>query len=283
MKVSKELPPGGEALAGALGAVAALVVVYPLDIIKTRLQVNRQTIGRVARDIIHKDGLLGLYYGMPAALLGVFSTNYAYFYWYSLLRSNYQQLVAEQISIGWELLVGAVAGAFAQCTTIPVSVVVTRQQTVGEGFWATGRRIVYDDGIRGLWRGLGPSLVLVVNPAITYAILQRMLAHFQRSGRDLLQSELFIAAVVAKAVATIITYPYIMAKVRMQYKERQTASAILRKMRRNEGLRSWYRGLGAQILKAVLSQALLVLVKDRISRSLLLLLRLLQRNFRVYS
>ena len=112
------------------------------------------------------------------------------------------------ISTAIELLLGAVAGALAQLFTIPVSVIATRQQ-IGSGSssaakpaiedeikgekTASGKakvvakRIVEDeesfvgvakdiyrqDGITGFWRGLKPSLVLTVNPAITYGVFER--------------------------------------------------------------------------------------------------------------
>jgi hypothetical protein len=78
-----------------------------------------------------------------------------------------------------ELSLGAAAGAVAQVFTIPVAVITTRQQTQpkGErkGLIETGREVVdSEDGWSGLWRGLKASLVLVVNPAITYGAYQRL-------------------------------------------------------------------------------------------------------------
>ena len=78
-----------------------------------------------------------------------------------------------------ELSLGAAAGAVAQVFTIPVSVITTRQQTQPKadkkGLLDTGREVVHsDDGWTGLWRGLKASLVLVVNPAITYGAYQRL-------------------------------------------------------------------------------------------------------------
>jgi hypothetical protein len=78
-----------------------------------------------------------------------------------------------------ELSLGAVAGAVAQIFTIPVAVVTTRQQTQSKnerkGMYETGRDVINsEDGWTGLWRGLKASLVLVVNPAITYGAYQRL-------------------------------------------------------------------------------------------------------------
>ena len=124
---------------------------------------------------------MGLYSGINGSLIGVASTNFAYFYWYSVVRTLYvsSQKVPVPPSTATELTLGAVAGAIAQIFTIPVSVVTTRQQTQPKGdkkgLFDTGREVVgSEDGWTGLWRGLKASLVLVVNPAITYGAYQRL-------------------------------------------------------------------------------------------------------------
>lgn len=131
--------------------------------------------------IVADEGVTGLYSGMNGALLGVASTNFAYFYWYSVVRSLYESSLSipKAPSTAIELSLGAAAGAVAQVFTIPVSVITTRQQTQPKGdkkgFLDTGREVIHsEDGLTGLWRGLKASLVLVVNPAITYGAYQRL-------------------------------------------------------------------------------------------------------------
>lgn len=193
-----EVPPWGLAVAGSTGAVIANALVYPLDIVKTRLQVQVKKHHTDEHDsthekhyegtmhaimsIIEDEGIHGLYSGIGGSLLGVASTNFAYFYWYSTVRTLYLSKIQKSDkfpSTAVELSLGAVAGALAQLFTIPIAVVTTRQQTQkpGErkGIFATGKEVVDgEDGVTGLWRGLKASLVLVVNPAITYGAYQRL-------------------------------------------------------------------------------------------------------------
>lgn len=131
--------------------------------------------------IVADDGVPGLYNGIQGALIGVASTNFAYFYWYSIVRTLYlsSHTTAGPPGTFVELSLGAVAGAVAQVFTIPIAVVTTRQQTQGKGerkgMLDTGRDVINsEDGWTGLWRGLKASLVLVVNPAITYGAYQRL-------------------------------------------------------------------------------------------------------------
>ena len=131
--------------------------------------------------IIEDEGVTGLYSGINGSLIGVASTNFAYFYWYSVVRTLYikSQKIPQDPSTAIELSLGAAAGAIAQIFTIPVAVITTRQQTQPKndkrGLFDTGREVVNsEDGLSGLWRGLKASLVLVVNPAITYGAYQRL-------------------------------------------------------------------------------------------------------------
>lgn len=190
-----EVPPWGLAIAGSTGAVLANALVYPLDIVKTRLQVQvkkeleshpdeKHYTGTLhaIKSILEDEGLHGLYSGLAGSLLGVASTNFAYFYWYSIVRTLYTTKIKPGVgppSTPIELSLGAVAGALAQLFTIPIAVVTTRQQTQKrgqkKGILATGKEVIdSEDGVRGLWRGLKASLVLVVNPAITYGAYQRL-------------------------------------------------------------------------------------------------------------
>ena len=127
-----------------------------------------------------QEGILGLYAGMNGSLLGVASTNFAYFYWYSVVRTLYVRYSkSASPSTAAELLLGAVAGAVAQLCTIPVAVITTRQQTQSKaerkGILDTAKEVIEsEDGVFGLWRGLKASLVLVVNPAITYGAYERL-------------------------------------------------------------------------------------------------------------
>jgi len=174
-------------------------------------------------------------------------------------------------------------------------------QSVDESFWAVGREIVREEGVTGLWLGIQPGLVLTVNPAITYGVYERvktiiLLAQEKASSAisssapsKLSPGANFLVGALSKTLATVVTYPYIMAKVRIQaggsdaeasedekrslpshhHHHRQDKSKhlgavdLLAKVYRKEGLLGWYQGMGAQILKAVLSQALLFMSKDQ--------------------
>jgi len=320
------LTPFGNALAGAFGACIANALVYPLDTVKTKIQassttstpeiaerslentrinidnvdVRRRTQAGI-RDVIIKtwreQGLGGFYRGFGASMMNTFSMQFAYFYWYTIVRTTYllrlsksaSSSKAASISTAMELLLGAVAGALAQIFTIPVSVVATRQQLdtgkEGKGLWETVREIVRDDGVAGLWSGLRASLVLTVNPAITYGMFEKLRSLVVEAGEKIGPQKAFLIGAGSKSLATVVTYPYIMAKVRQQAASAASshtfsilptsngdfqiskpkspgAVSLLLHIARQDGLKGWYRGMQAQLLKATLTQALLFGIKD---------------------
>ncbi|RKF63323.1 Peroxisomal adenine nucleotide transporter 1 [Erysiphe neolycopersici] len=288
------IPPWGLAIAGASGAVIANTIVYPLDIVKTRLQVQvkHKSPGTCDGDnpvyymstwdaiqkIVDRDGICGLYAGINGALIGVASTNFAYFYWYSIVRTCYMSSRKQSNPPGtiMELTLGAVAGAAAQVLTIPVSVITTRQQTqtegLGKGIVDTAKEIIEsDDGWTGFWRGLKASLVLTLNPAITYGAYQRLREVIFPGKVNLKPREAFLLGAISKSLATIATQPLIVAKVGLQSKPPRQRSKpfksfveVMRFILENEGPSGLFKGIGPQILKGLIVQGLLMMTKERV-------------------
>ncbi|KXX79536.1 Peroxisomal adenine nucleotide transporter 1 [Madurella mycetomatis] len=307
---SKPAPigPWGRATAGAAGAVFANALVYPLDLVKTKLQVQvkqsdpKETDGasydvhyKSTWDAINKiasaEGIAGLYAGMSGSLIGVASTNFAYFYWYSIVRGLYLKYgkSAAQPSTVVELSLGAVAGALAQLFTIPVAVITTRQQTQSKedrkGIIETAREVIEgEDGISGLWRGLKASLVLVINPSITYGAYERLKDVLFPGKKNLSPWEAFALGAMSKALATIVTQPLIVAKVGLQSKPppaRQgkpfkTFVEVMQFIIENEGPLSLFKGIGPQILKGLLVQGILMMTKERVELLFILFVRYIQ-------
>lgn len=266
-------------------------------------------------EIFKQEGIKGWYRGFAATMLNTFSMQYAYFFFYSFMRSSYIKRMTLKLppgskppalSTAAELSLGAAAGALSQIFTIPVSVIATRQQVgrsvressqsfqdeepVDESLLAVAREIIREDGVTGLWLGIKPGMVLTVNPAITYGVYERLkslLLLASSANSKLTPGTSFLLGAFSKTLATIVTYPYIMAKVRIQARSADTdaseskglpvgndgntkpklvhvgALSLLLRVLRKEGFVGWYQGMSAQIIKAVLSQALLFVSKEQ--------------------
>ncbi|GAA5916242.1 hypothetical protein JCM8208_003918 [Rhodotorula glutinis] len=313
--MAPSLSPFGNAVVGAVGGVVSGAVVYPLDTVKTRIQTEisaieeaiatattapslkrpnapqhlphkHTTARQMALRILKEGGAKAFYRGFGANMLNSFSMQFAYFYFYTLVRTTYQKkFPLAAMTTATELLLGALAAALGQVFTIPVSVIATRQQLAKKhlSFRRAIAHILRDDGITGLWRGLKPSLVLCVNPAITYGMFERIKTLSLKPGEKMTPLKAFVVGALSKTLATVVTYPYIMAKTRLQAgdddedddvtwearhskgkpKERYNGAIdCLQQVYSEEGFTGWYQGMQAQITKAVLSQALLFGIKD---------------------
>ncbi len=205
--------------------------------------------------IIKSEGISGLYTGMAGGLIGTATQNFAYFYWYTFVRDAYTARIP-LISTPMELVLGALAGALATIFTIPIGVCTTRQQTASiikrKSLIGTAREVIGEDGITGLWRGLKPSLILCSNPAITYGVFAVLKKRIVGTGK-LTPAQAFTIGALCKTIATVVTYPYIMAKVRMQHKSEDpalderglSAITILRKIYRETGFTGLYKVLSS--------------------------------------
>jgi hypothetical protein len=234
------------------------------------------------RKLYAENGILGLYSGLPGSLIGVASTNFAYFYWYGLIRGTYLKR-NKSVSTAMELVLGAVAGALAQIFTIPVSVITTKQQTSEkrQSLAATAKDVIADDGISGLWRGLKASLVLVINPSITYGSFERLKKVMFPTKSVLTAGENFLLGAISKAMATIATQPMIVAKVMQQSSDKRRKHYksfvdALSYLFHNEGIKGLFKGLGPQISKGVIVQGLLFMFKDQVELLMVLLFRLVK-------
>ncbi|KAI0783858.1 adenine nucleotide transporter [Irpex lacteus] len=372
--MSTQLTPLASALAGALGGCFSNAAIYPLDTAKTRLQAfhkrkegDKVSLLKVLKQILREEGFSGYYRGFWATMLNTFSQQYAYFFFYSLVRGSYIRRLsaklpkgsrAPTLSTAAELLLSALAGGLAQIFTIPVSVIATRQQIgnsldrvtkrrearearaaaarasfsaseasdvesvyssspesieeepYDDSFIGVAKEIVEEEGVTGLWLGIKPGLVLTANPAITYGCYERvkstlLLAQEKATGQivtKLSPWQTFTIGAISKTLATVVTYPYIMAKIRIQARSADTdeyrathaekplphhrhhehsqhvgALTLLRRVLEKEGIAGWYQGMSAQILKGVINQALLFLLKEQFEHWAIAIIAILYR------
>jgi solute carrier family 25 (mitochondrial phosphate transporter), member 23/24/25/41 len=173
-------------MAGALAGVTAQVIVYPLEIAKTRLAVGSAGEYSGILDCLKKtaarEGFRGLYKGLVPSLAGVVpyaGVDLATFTWLKELYSSKNN--SKEPGILMLLSCGAVSSTCGTLVSYPLALVRTRLQSQGVG----GRPILYtgmvdcfsktfqNEGFKGLFRGLSPNLLKSI-PAISisYAVYE---------------------------------------------------------------------------------------------------------------
>jgi hypothetical protein len=137
------------------------------------------------------------------------------------------------------------------------------------------QEIYKENGITGFWSGYRAVVLLSFNPSLTYYFFQLLrVSLIPRRRRDNPTStELFFLAAFAKTFATLITYPIMLSKTRMQIrlKERATLLHSLYETLKTEGIAGAYMGARSQILKGFFSQGITMMTKDQIARTIIYL------------
>ncbi|KAK7268599.1 hypothetical protein RIF29_21300 [Crotalaria pallida] len=160
----------------SMSAMVAETTTFPIDLIKTRLQLHGESISssrptsafRIALDIIHDQGPLGLYKGLsPAIIRHLFYTPIR-IVGYEHMRS----VVSDDngsLSIIGKAIVGGTSGCIAQVIASPADLVKVRMQADGRmasqglqprysGPFDAFKKIVQAEGIQGLWKGVIPNI-----------------------------------------------------------------------------------------------------------------------------
>lgn len=270
-----------------------------------------------ARKIYARDGLAGFFAAVLPDTAKTVADAFLFFLFYNYLRTRRLALHAARGRTGSssgsgatlpaldELSLGAAAGALSKLLTTPLSNVATRAQTSrsGASVRELAAQIRAEKGVlRGFWAGYSATLVLTLNPALTfafYAALKRVLLPRARREEPGARAT-FLLAALSKAAASGITYPFALAKARAQAagggggkreakadvgrgtthaaraakraggrKELRTASdasvfATVLRVYREEGVAALYVGLGAEVLKGFFGHGITMLAKAQV-------------------
>ncbi|KAL9464554.1 hypothetical protein AB3S75_002208 [Citrus x aurantiifolia] len=289
------------ATAGAIAGFATVAAMHPLDVVRTRFQVND---GRVSNlptykntahailTISRSEGLRGLYAGFSPAVLGSTLSWGLYFFFYGRAKQRYSKNGKEKLNPGHHLASSAEAGALVCLCTNPVWLVKTRlqlqtplhQTRLYSGLYDALTTIMKEEGWSGLYKGIVPSLFLQVSHgAIQFTVyeeLRKVIVDFKSKRRkqnpdranNLLNSaDYAILGGSSKIAAMLLTYPFQVIRARLQ--QRPSGNGIpryvdswhvIRETARFEGLRGFYRGITPNLLKNVPASSITFIVYENV-------------------
>lgn len=277
---------------------------YPLIVLSTRAAVDVKNdskgVAQHLLEIVKREGIVGLYSGLSPSLLGIAVTNGVYYYFYERSRGiilNSRQ-GSKALSMLESMLAGVIAGSATTIISNPIWVVQTSQAVRAEpspsepstsravlrrpSVLQTIQAIIAKDGLNGFFRGLGPALVLVINPVLQYTVFEQLKNFLVKKRTKKLGArssgtavailsdwDFFVLGALSKLVATGTTYPYIVLKSRLQAgqaRAEQYKSSLdgLATILKEEGIQGLYKGVGSKLLQSVLTAAILFAVQRRI-------------------
>ncbi|KAG8627018.1 hypothetical protein KVT40_004501 [Elsinoe batatas] len=257
-------------LAGAFGAF----MVYPIDLVKTRMQNQRAArVGQLMyknsidcfQKVVKNEGFKGLYSGVLPQLVGVAPEKAIKLTVNDLVRGKFSDPKTGDIKLWAEILAGGSAGACQVVFTNPLEIVKIRLQVQGEVAKQQGveRRsamwIVRNLGLMGLYKGASACLLRDVPfSAIYFPSYNHLKKDFfgESPTKKLGVLQLLTAGAIAGMPAAYLTTPCDVIKTRLQVEARKgdttytSLSHCARTVFKEEGFKAFFKGGPARIFRS---------------------------------
>lgn len=281
-KAEKPLPMQYSLLAGAIAGVSEILTMYPLDVVKTRFQIQvgnseYSSIADCFRKMIKNEGFGSLYRGiLPPIFVEApkraikFGANGAY-------KRIYQREFGMKESVFLNVITGSSAGVTeALIVSTPDLLKIRMQDKKNAGLYkSTGdvvKKIIASEGYYGLGRGIEATILRhgVWNAGYfgVISFVQQLLPKATTKQGTLANN--FIAGAIGGTVGTILNTPFDVVKSRVQseiaapYRYNWAVPAI-GKIAREEGVKALYKGFVPKVLRLGPGGGILLVVFDFVS------------------
>ncbi|XP_074657579.1 kidney mitochondrial carrier protein 1-like [Tubulanus polymorphus] len=235
---------------GGFASCVAEFATFPIDLTKTRLQLQGQTTGVTSvvryRGMFHAllriscdEGVRSLYSGLPPAILRQATYGTVKIGIYHMLKRclihdpdgptpPHQYYIREE-TLATDVLCGIIAGSVSSALANPTDVLKVRMQAKNEKFrnvkmFKAFKMVYENEGIRGLWTGVGPTsqrAAIVVGVELpAYDVTKRHLIN----DLCMIDNEIchFTASFIAGLAGAIMSNPIDVVKSRMMNQQRVT-------------------------------------------------------------
>ncbi|XP_034290329.1 mitochondrial adenyl nucleotide antiporter SLC25A23-like isoform X1 [Pantherophis guttatus] len=176
-------------VAGSLAGATAQTIIYPMEVMKTRLALGKtgqySGVADCARQILQKEGIPAFYKGYLPNMLGIIPYAGIDLAVYETLKNTWLQKYSKNTADPGVLVLlacGTVSSTCGQIASYPLALVRTRMQAQAsiEGapqltMLGLFRNILSREGVLGLYRGIAPNFMKVI-PAvsISYVVYENM-------------------------------------------------------------------------------------------------------------
>eukprot|EP00934_Nitzschia_sp_Nitz4_P004058 Nitzschia sp. Nitz4//scaffold13_size275219//56687//57844//NITZ4_000851-RA/size275219-exonerate_protein2genome-gene-0.43-mRNA-1//-1//CDS//3329535945//4048//frame0 len=268
------------ALGSAGAGILSRLLTHPLDTAKARLQAVGITYNGpvdVLRRTIATEGIRGLYRGFSTVIVGGTPGTIIYLCSYDIFKERIAALTdpdqtnASDASFAVHFASGLSAEAVACLIYVPVDVIKERLQVQHANQATTNYkgggdalvRILRTEGLSGIYKGYGATLLSFGPFSALYFVFYEKFKNMSKSfsGTEVLSTPwLILSSSGAGALASFLTSPLDLAKLRLQVQRGQAASNgpkyrgvvdCLVHAFREGGFPGLFRGAGARVLHFV--------------------------------
>ncbi|CAK9779856.1 putative organic acid transporter [Cutaneotrichosporon oleaginosum] len=263
--------------AGAIAGVTELLLLYPLDVVKTRQQLdtskNPAGMVTVFKNIVTQEGPSRLYRGIMSPLMMEAPKRAIKFgangWWGSLFTNNGEKKMTQ----GLATLTGCCAGATESFVVTPFELVKIRLQDKASAHLYKGpgdvvKQVVQQKGVLGLYQGMEPTFWRHWwwNGGYFGSIysIKALLPKATSKNGEMMNN--LAAGTAGGFVGTVINTPFDVVKSRLQLHAtgEWTYPALIR-IAREEGMGALYKGFAPKVLRLAPGGGVLLLVVEALS------------------
>ena len=307
MSKKNESTIASEMIAAAIGGALSASILYPLEGLKTNIQAadaststkdgevkeeedeetkRNDSMIAFAKDMYNTHGLKVFFHGFETSAFQSSLEKAIYFFSYTALKKSYARLTGNtNLTTVANLALGYAADWSHLPVTLPVDAWTTEIQTAANGRKPLAILLcMLSDSNRSFYKGLSAYYLLCLKPALQYTVYEQVKKVWLQSKtrRTLTSAEAFALGMLARAVATLVTFPFLRAKVLLQTQQKQephddqqdgprstpsTTASVLTNVWEKKGLGGLYQGVGPELTRGVMSAALMLMIKERVGGS----------------
>lgn len=288
-------------IAGGIAGSFSATITCPMEVVKTHLQASKGGSEvaltakgplSIAQNIARIEGFRGFFRGLVPTLIGILPARATYFWAYETTKTTMGAKFGDSPFV--HMLSAAAAGITSNTLTNPIWLMKSRVQLqagastnnpmVYRGYRDAMVRIFREEGIGGFFKGLTASYWGVTEGALHFVVYERIKSKLIAENRrkiargDYLRSnapppdperltsvQYLTAAAVSKLIASAVTYPHEVVRLRMREQPKYLGAVpkyrgmiqSLRVIAREEGRQGLYAGMGTHLARVVPNAALM--------------------------
>jgi len=256
------ISPNANLLAGGFGGLCSLVIGYPFDTVKVRLQTSKTSTYKNSFDclskILFQEGCASLFRGISGLVLVALPRFALMFHSNTVARNLLMKPEVKQRKPDYFRVM--LSGAFSQLLVVPLIVaplerikVIMQTNSQVKSQWACLKNILYSEGPRGVFKGILVTYARDMPSFATYFMVYDFLRHnFKNSNLDIGPvGTTIVSGATAGIAGWLVAIPADVIKNRHQAcQNSKSAISTTVQLFKSQGIRGFFLGAGPILLRA---------------------------------
>jgi solute carrier family 25 iron transporter 28/37 len=268
---------GTHMLAGAAAGIMEHCIMYPVDCVKTRMQVlvpdpraNYRNVYDALTRIVRHEGMRNTVRGISAVVGGAGPAHALYFATYEQLKKQLSNKPGGNGTPLTQGIAGAGATLLHDAVMNPVDVIKQRMQVFGSPYktcMECGRTVIFSEGYRAFYRSYTTQLTMNIPFQSIHFIMYEFCQDRLNVDRTYKPSTHILSGAVAGGIAAAITTPLDVCKTLLNTQERcainkqeqgsiQGLRHAIKTVHEFQGKRGFFNGLSARVIYQMPSTAI---------------------------